>query len=45
MQRNYYNCIQKHYKKTFDYLVTGDETRVFYFDPPPIKKSSPPPQM
>lgn len=31
MQRNYQNCVQKHNRKTFDNLVTGSETLVYYF--------------
>lgn len=33
MQRNYQNCVQKHNRKTFDNLVTGSETLVYYFKP------------
>lgn len=33
MQRNYQNCVQKHNRKTFDNLVTGSETLVYYFQP------------
>lgn len=33
MQRNYQNCVQKHNRKTFDNLITGSETLVYYFQP------------